>query len=200
MKHPVTLFALALVLAGTATPVLAAPDSAPVPWVAADFAVPEEAAGPGFRLAPLGPVLVAVDYAAYMSSITHLQQTFTRSTDWPHPGITDEEAMADMENEAARFKARASFAYGVLTPDGTRERGSLYVSPSPVAGYDAVVRMWVTKADYDAGFDQVLYDWAQGWIARQWPFARVAYPGRAITWEEWDALVKSAAPAPAPAP
>jgi hypothetical protein len=35
-------------------------------------------------------------FAAYMSLITHLQQTFTRSAGWPREGITAEEAMADM--------------------------------------------------------------------------------------------------------
>lgn len=160
------------------------------PLVPADFAVPTLVEGPGFKLVPLGPDLVKIDFDAYMASIEHLQQTFTRSTDWPHAGLTDADAIKDMEGEQARFRARKSFAYGVLTPDGTRERGSVYVSPSPVAGYDAVVRLWVTKAEYDAGFDAALYVWVQAWVAKEWPFARVAYPGRAIAWGEWDALVK----------
>ncbi|HQS97066.1 MAG: twin-arginine translocation pathway signal protein [Novosphingobium sp. 16-62-11] len=165
--------------------------TAPVPpLVPADFAVPTLVEGPGFKLVPLGPDLVKIDFDAYMASIAHLQQTFTRSTDWPHAGLTDADAIKDMEGEQARFRARKSFAYGVLTSDGTRERGSVYVSPSPVAGYDAVVRLWVTKAEHDAGFDAALYAWVQAWVAKEWPFARVAYPGRAIAWGEWDALVK----------
>jgi hypothetical protein len=195
--HPI-LAALLLVLLPLVASPAAADTSAASTLVAADFTVPVRVETEEFVLVPLGPDLVEIDFAAYMSSIDHLQQTFTRSTGWPHPGITAEEAMADMENEAARFAARTSFAYGVVTPDGTRERGSLYVSRSPVAGYDAMVRMWVTKADYDAGFDAVLYAWAKEWIAREWPFARVAYPGRAIAWDEWDALVKAGKPAAAP--
>jgi hypothetical protein len=116
------------------------------PFVPTDFEVPVQVDADGFKLVPLGPDLVDVDYVAYMSSIEHLQQTFTRSTSWPREGITDEEAMLDMETEEGRFLARESFAYGVLTPDGSRERGSLYVRPSPVEGYDAVVMLWVTKA------------------------------------------------------
>jgi hypothetical protein len=157
--------------------------------VPVDFEVPTLAQGPGFKLVPLGPPLVKIDFDAYMSSIDHLQNTFTRSTDWPHAGLTDADAMKDMEGEQARFQARKSFAYGVLTLDGKRERGSVYVSPSPVPGYDAVVRLWVTKAEYDAGFDAELYAWVQAWVAKEWPFARVAYPGRAIAWGQWDALV-----------
>jgi len=198
MKHCITSWALALALAAMPVFALAQDSAASATLVAADFAVPERAEGPDFVLVPLGPDLVEVDYAAYMSSIEHLQQTFSRSTGWPHPGITADEAMADMENEAARFAARTSFAYGVLTPDGARERGSLYVSRSPVPGYDAMVRMWVTKDEYDAGFDAELYRWAQDWIAQAWPFARVAFPGRVVGWDEWDAKVKAARTADQP--
>lgn len=158
-------------------------------FVPAAFTPPTRVTTKTFKLVPLGPALVKIDFAAYMSSIAHLQQTFTRSTDWPHAGITDAEAMHDMESEQARFRNRRSFAYAVLTPDGRRERGCVYVSPSPIAGHDAVVRLWVTKAEYDAGFDAELYAWVQDWIARDWPFRNVAYPGRSIDWDSWDAAV-----------
>jgi hypothetical protein len=77
----------------------------------------------------------------------------------------------------------------VLTSDGRRERGSVYVSSSPAAGYDAVVRLWVTKAEYDAGFDVELYQWTAKWVKENWRFRKIAYPGRAIDWATWDALV-----------
>ena len=158
-------------------------------FVAPEFAVPTQVEGPGFKLVPLGPELVDLDYQAYMGSIAHLQQTFTRSTGWPREDITAADAMTDMLTEQARFEARQSFAYAVLTPDGSRERGCVYVYPSKVDGYDAVVRLWVTKAEHDAGFDAELYAWTRQWIAGSWPFNNVAYPGRAISWEAWDNLV-----------
>jgi hypothetical protein len=151
--------------------------------------VPKLIEGPGFRLVPLGPALTEIDYRAYMASIAHLQTTFTRSTGWPHAGLTLKDAVADMEIEAGRFARRESFAYAVLTPDGSSERGCVYVYPSKVAGHDAQVVMWVTAAEYEAGFDAELYAWTQGWLARDWPFRNVAYPGRSIAWDEWDAAV-----------
>ncbi|WP_244982662.1 twin-arginine translocation pathway signal protein [Croceicoccus marinus] len=207
MKRIITCIAPALVMAwalpaggaaaAMAQTAAAVPD-APAEFVPADFAVPERAEGDGFRLVPLGPDLVDVDYAAYMSSISHLQRSFSRSTAWPTEGITAEDAMRDMENEQGRFRRRESFAYGVLTPDGSRERGSVYVSPSPVEGYDAVVRLWVTQAEHDAGFDARLYDWVRDWVAAEWPFAKVAYPGRAIDWATWDAMVAASEAQDAP--
>jgi hypothetical protein len=157
------------------------------PFVPASFSPPTRVETKTFTLVPLGPALAQIDFAAYMSSIEHLQKTFTRSTAWPHPGITDADAMRDMEGEQTRFLKRQSFAYAVLTPDGRRERGCVYVSPSPVEGHDAVVRLWVTKAEHDAGFDAELYVWVTGWIRKDWPFRRVAYPGRSINWQAWDA-------------
>lgn len=199
MKSRITGLAVT-VLAMTASPAFAGEAAAPVAavpaqsssrpsLVPADFQVPILVQGPGFKLVPLGPDVVKLDFDAYMSSVEHLQKTFSRSTNWPRQGITDADAMRDMENEQARFKGRRSFAYAVLTPDGSRELGSVYVAPSSIDGYDAVVRMWVTKAGYDAGFDAVLYRWVGNWIQTDWPFKRVAYPGRAIEWSTWDSLV-----------
>ncbi|CAO1654730.1 Twin-arginine translocation pathway signal protein [Parasphingorhabdus sp. NYA22] len=168
----------------------AAPEAeAPSSFIPADFNAPTLVETEDFKIVPLGPDLVDVDFAAYMSSIEHLQKTFTRSTGWPHKDITAADAMKDMENEKARFSSRKSFAYAVLTPDGNRERGSLYVRPGKVEGYDAEVSLWVTKAEYDAGFDAELYQWATRWVATEWPFEKVAYPGRMIDWDSWDALV-----------
>ena len=189
----ITLTALAsLALMGcsaaTEAPEAEASQEAAAPaFVAADFEVPTLVETEGFKVVPLGPDLAAIDYEAYMSSIEHLQETFTRSTGWPNEGLTMDDAMKDMENEAGRFERRESFAYAVLTEDGSRERGCIYVYPG-VGEYDAVVRLWVTKAEFDAGFDEELYAWTQVWIARDWPFENVAYPGRAIAWDEWDAL------------
>ena len=176
--------------APAATAEAAAPAGARAPdaFVPADFVPPTRIEGEGFVLVPLGPELVDIDYEAYMSSIEHLQETFTRSTSWPSEDITDADAMRDMENEQRRFRERESFAYAVLTPDGTRERGCVYVRPPSKSGYDAEVRLWVTQAEYDAGFDDELEAWAEEWVAERWPFARVAWPGRQIPWETWDGL------------
>ncbi|MBO9574607.1 MAG: twin-arginine translocation pathway signal protein [Sphingobium sp.] len=174
---------------------VAAEKSAQAPWlVPADFNVPTRVEAKDFKLVPLGPEVVQLDFDAYMSSIEHLQKTFSRSMRWPRTDITHADAMRDMEDEQARFKSRKSFAFAVLTPDGSRERGSVYVSPSPVEGYDAVVRMWVTKADYDTGFDAELYKWVTGWIQKDWPFRKVAYPGRSIDWTSWDPMVAARTP------
>lgn len=160
------------------------------PFIPADFAPPELVETENFKLVPLGPDLVDLDFEAYMSSIEHLQETFTRSTRWPRADISSEDAMQDMLNEQARFNNRESFAYAVLSKDGAREMGCVYVRPISKEGYgyEAEVRLWVTKADFDAGFDEELYEWTQEWLKESWPFEDVAYPGRAPEWSTWDQL------------
>jgi len=158
-------------------------------FIPADFEPPVLWEGDGFKVVPLGPDLAKIDYDAYMSSIEHLQKTFSYSTRWPNAEVTMEDAYEDMDNEKRRFDSRESFAYAVLTPDGTRERGCVYVRPSSKQGYDAAVRLWVTQQEFDAGFDEELDAAVKEWIPEAWPFLEnVAYPGREISMEEWRAL------------
>jgi hypothetical protein len=53
-----------------------------------------------------------------------------------------------------------------------------------------MVRLWVTAAEYENGFDEKLYEWSKNWLENDWPFSptRVAFPGRDISWEKWDSL------------
>ena len=159
-------------------------------FVPGSFSPPHLIFGDEFVLEPLGPRLVEIDYLAYMSSIDHLQQTFSRGGSWPNEAITREDAMVDMQTEQARFVARKSFAYAVLDNDRAVERGCIYVYPSKKRGFDAVVRLWVTETEYENGFDEKLYEWSRNWLASDWPFspAAVAFPGRDISWEQWESL------------
>ena len=161
-----------------------APTSA---WVPADYVVPKVWKTSGYQLVPLSPAIVRQDYDAYMSSIEHLRKTFSDGR-WPSPEITMADAMKDMESEESRFESRRSFAYGVLTLDGKKELGSVYVRPSRKAGYDAVVTMWVTKEMYDKGFENQLFGDVKQWVSSSWPFAKVAYPGKEISKQEFAKL------------
>ena len=145
-------------------------------FVPADFKVPVSYTAATFQLKPLGPDLAKHDYDAYMSSIEHLQKTFTHSTNWPNEKVTMADAVKDVEGEISRFNARKSFTYAVLSLDGTKELGCVYISPSRKEGHDASVRMWVTKAEFDKGLEPVVLKEVKAWLARSWPFKNVLYP------------------------
>jgi len=157
-------------------------------FVPADFEPPRLVEGDGFILVPLDTQVTELDFKAYMSSIQHLQETFSHSTRWPREGLTMEDAVKDMENEQSRWESRASFPYAVLDPERTKERGCVYVRPSKKQGYEAAVKLWVTAEEYAAGFDEELYDWTRKWVAAEWPFEAVAYPEREIAKDDWEAL------------
>ncbi len=159
-------------------------------FVPANFNVPREYRTTQFKLVPLGPDLASQDYQAYMSSIEHLQKTFTGSQNWPNRNITMADAMKDVEGEKSRFDARKSFTYSVLTLDGAKELGCVYISPSPKQGYEAVLRIWVTQEQFDRGFEAMLIPEVKKWLAAQWPFQKVAWPKREISLEQWNALPK----------
>jgi hypothetical protein len=156
-------------------------------FVPQDFKVPTSYKTGAFQFVPLGPALVKIDYDAYMSSIDHLQKTFGGGK-WPTANITMDEAMKDMQGEEARFKSGKSFAYGVLTIDGKKELGSVYVRPSPKEGYQAAVTFWVTKEMFDKGFEAELLPEIKKWLKTSWPFEKVAFPKREISQEAWNAL------------
>jgi hypothetical protein len=148
-------------------------------FVPVDFRIPVHHQTNTFQLVPLGPEVVKLDYDAYMGSIEHLQKTLGGK--WPHAGLTMTDAMKDMESEEARWKARKSFAYAVLSPDKSKELGSVYVRPSRKPGFDAQVTMWVTKDQFDRGFEDELFAAVKTWIAADWPFKNVDYPRLAKT-------------------
>lgn len=160
------------------------------PFVPADFQVPEIYTDPQgkYKLKPLGPQYAKHDYKAYMSSIEHLQKTFSYSTNWPRPGITMAEAIADVEGELKSFQERRKFTYAVLNMTETQELGCVYISPSPKEGYDAQVRMWVTQFQYDLGFEKTLYQDMRAWIKSRWPFGKVAFLGHEIQRDAYRAL------------
>jgi hypothetical protein len=163
---------------------------APATFVPADFQVPELYVSKQglWKLKPLGPKYAKQDYDAYMSSIEHLQKTFSFSTRWPHAGLTMDDAMKDVEGEEAGFKARRKFTYAVLNSVESRELGSVYISPSNKVGYDAQVRMWVTANQAEIGFEPRLYEEVKQWLKARWPFAKVAFIGKEISREEYAKL------------
>jgi len=46
----------------------------------------------------------------------------------------------------------------------------------------------VRDSEYDKGLDPVLFEGVKKFIAAQWPFERVACPGREIPRERWNSL------------
>jgi len=159
------------------------------PIVPDDFDVPAVLEHPRFRLRMLTIHDLIKDYDAVMSSVAHLQGTYSAlwGADWP-AGLTLEEDLIDLGWHQREFTLGTSFAYTMMAPDESRCLGCLYINPTRKGGHDAAVTLWVRADELESGLDEVLYEAAREWIAQAWPFTSPAFPGRAITAADWRSL------------
>jgi hypothetical protein len=156
---------------------------APEPFVPADWVVPAPLATATFRLAPLGPEHNESDHAAWGGSIDHIRATpgFAReeggSDAWPVP-MSSEANLRDLEMHAREFRDREAFAYTVLAPETDVDRviGCIYIDPDETGEASATMRCWVTASA--ASLDVPLADAVRAWLATDWPFESVRFPGR----------------------
>jgi hypothetical protein len=157
----------------------------PTPLVPADFPVPAKLETAEFRLRMLAVSDVVKDYDAVMSSTAHLQAVFGGK--WPE-GMSLEENLVDLGWHHKEFKRRTSFAYTVVAPDESRVLGCVYINPTRKRGYDAVVSLWARASELEKGLEARLEAAVKAWIAKEWPFQNVAYPGRGLSREEYQRL------------
>jgi len=145
------------------------------PFVPAGFVPPAPLSGDAFVLEPLGSEHNERDYAAWTSSMDHIQATpGFADGGWPHE-MTSDENLGDLERHARDFANRTGFTYTVRDPADRDVIGCVYVYPlADEPG--AKVRSWV-RADH-ASLDVPLAAAVAAWLARDWPFPRVAYLGR----------------------
>ena len=144
-----------------------------------DFIVPQRLETPEFLLRPLMIGDVVKDYDAVMSSVEHLQGVFGPHSTWPRPDLSFEQDLIDLGWHHKEFQLRRSFAYTVVSPDESLCLGCVYIYPSSDPDYDAEAYCWVRASH--ARLDRSLFDAFSHWLAAQWPFRRVRFPGKIPT-------------------
>jgi hypothetical protein len=157
-----------------------------MPFVPIDFAVPQTLETGEFRLRMLTVNDVVKDYDAVMSSADHLK-TIWPGGKWPG-GLTLEQNLIDLGWHQKEFQMRRSFAYTVVTPTESVVTGCVYIEPTRKKGYDAEVYLWARQSELAAGLETRLYAAVKEWLTRDWPFKKVAFPGRGIEWAAWRAI------------
>lgn len=131
---------------------------------------------------------VVKDYDAVMSSIEHLKGVFGPDSSWPSENLTIEQDLIDLGWHQKEFEIRNSFTYTVMDHDETRCLGCVYIDRSEKTGYDAKVICWVRKSEYLNGLDEKLFATVKSWLSNKWWFNSVAFPGRELSWEQWDLI------------
>lgn len=155
-----------------------------------NFVVPKKLETEKMRLRMLSADDVEKDYEAVMTSIEHLQSLCDpdASAVWPKEDMTIEEDLRDLKRHQSEFLARIAFAYTVMSLDESVCLGCVYIDPSRAEEYDAEVYLWARQSEYEKDFEDYLYQVVRKWVKDRWPFRRVAYPGREMSWEEWRSL------------
>jgi hypothetical protein len=156
------------------------------PFVPQDFKVPEKLETDKFRLRMLKVTDVVKDYDAVMTSVEHLQGIFGSRSKWPTKDLTFEQDLIDLGWHQKEYQTRSSFAYTVLNLDENQCLGCMYIFHPTKEEFDTEVYMWVRESAKD--LDTLLYEAVRKWISEKWPFKKVAYPGREISWDEWNKL------------
>jgi hypothetical protein len=137
---------------------------------------------------PLMITDAVIDYDAVMTSIASIRDSYWRAPGWPSDDLTLAQNLIDLAWHTKERQFKTSFAYIPVSLDGLTELGCIYIDPSVKQGYDANVQFWVRASESETGLDERLFATIRDWIARDWPFERVAYPGREISREAWDPL------------
>lgn len=162
-----------------------------MPFVPDDFELPERVEADGFVLRPLHYQDTPIDYDAVMTSIQSIRDTYWRAPGWPQDDLTFEQDLIDLTWHTKERQFRTSFVYIPVSLDGTVQLGAVYIDPSVKEGYDANIQIWVRASESETGFEDRLFAFVKKWVADVWPFERVAYPGKEIDRETWDALPAS---------
>jgi hypothetical protein len=157
-------------------------------FVANDFKVPLELVTKKYRLRMLKVSDLKQDYQAVISSIGHLQKTkpFGPKSDWPTKELTLEQDLIDLGWHQKEFQNKTSFAYTAMALDGSKCLGCVYIYPSKNPIYEVIVILWVRESEIANGLDEDLFSYVKKWIKEKWPFKKVAYPGRDLSWQEYD--------------
>jgi len=152
-------------------------------FVPSEFKVPEMLETKDFRLRMLTVNDVVKDYDAVMTSAQHLK-TIWPGGKWPD-GLTLEQNLIDLGWHQKEFQTRRSFAYTVVTPSESHVTGCVYIVPTRKSGYDAEVYLWARQSELAGGLESTLYAAVREWLSAEWPFKKVAFPGRDIDWDTW---------------
>lgn len=157
------------------------------PLVPDNFYVPTELKTPKFTIRVLREADVTKDYQAVLASVARLRGVFgPYEPNWPPSDLTLEQDREDLTWHEGEFSRRTSFTYTVATPDETKCLGCVYIFPSPKTEFDAIVFLWTSSEA--ANLDHELFETVQRWLASDWPFKNITFPGRTLPWSQWNLL------------
>lgn len=153
-----------------------------------DAPIPEGLRTDAFVLRPLRASDCDRDYDTVMASAELL--LVKSNGHWPRPGFTWDENLKDLQEHEADHLARRAFTYTVVTPDGARCLGCVYLNPlhdvlrifgadetalATVGADETAVHFWARQDELARDLDRTLFDALRPWLASAWAFRRALY-------------------------
>lgn len=127
-------------------------------------------------LRPLLAADVERDFDAVMSDPPALQRW--SQSDWPSDDFTLAENLADLQRHEQEHRDGIAFTYTVLTSDGMRCLGCVYLTPvfSEIASvcrganHPVQVGFWVRSSEWSSQLDRHLLSALREWLRISWAF------------------------------
>lgn len=144
-----------------------------------------------FYLEPLAPQHNELDYEAWQSSVQELQGIFGPGHEWPKAEYTKTKNLEDLQRHYREFECGEAYAYTILSPDQSLCIGCVYIQPPQVTAYDAHVDFWFRNSHKH--LEAPFLVWLKNWLARDWALDTIAFPGRELSWQQYNQLRDNAA-------
>jgi len=143
--------------------------------------VPEGLRTPRVMLRPLLAADVERDYDAVMSDPAALRRW--SQSDWPDDEFTLAENLTDLERHEREHKDGVAFTFTVLSPDGSRCLGCVYLTPGfketanlcRGAAYPVQHGFWVRSSEIGSDLDRHLLEALRKWLRNDWAFDCVTF-------------------------
>jgi len=147
--------------------------------------VPQGFTGDFFRMEPLHPRHVELDYAAVMSTKQFLRAW--SNSPWPQDDFTIEDNRKDLEWHYDEFVQQIAFTYTVLSPHGDTCIGCVYINPiSRISEASAaeivllnqhpvVCTWWLIHSLHGAYQEQSFFKRLAAWLKTKWQFPEVLF-------------------------
>jgi hypothetical protein len=153
-----------------------------------DIAIPSRKETDSFVIRPLRVTDAEADFDAITESRDQIKNIFGPDHPWPPKDLTLEQNQIDVAWHQKEHQRRDAFTFTVCEHDNDMELGCLYIQPTQVYRYDATVYFWISQTALKHNLSDDITISIKQWISDEWPLDKVAYPGREIEWEEWQAL------------
>jgi hypothetical protein len=151
--------------------------------------VPAELRTEEFILRPIVADDAEMDHAAVVETREYLR--LWEQSGWPEDDFTVEANRKDLVDLERRHGEHRAYTYTVLSPDGARCLGCVYLFPTsakflmkstvtPVgddqwADVDAVIFFWARRSEMAKGLDERLLAALRLWFNEEWKFTRAVY-------------------------